>query len=216
MTAAGEPARPSDLGAPAGAGAPGHRELGGPPDLALGAFSENPPWDLTGKDLPWRADVTELRAATAAQVPELLRRRRFPPGWRVLVTSVRLGWAILVLALGGEAQGQQSWAAGRFPGPGCPAGSARRSNASGRPTSSSARSCPPARASSLPSSSASSGCSATMCRPRASEIVREVVEADLGRPLQRGLRALRHGTLSPPHRSPRSMPPGSAAARTSS
>jgi len=99
MTAAGEPARPSGLGAPAGAGAPGHSEHDGPPDLALGAFSENPPWDLTGKDLPWRADVTELRAATASQVPELLRRRRVPPGWRVLVTGVRLGWAILMWRL---------------------------------------------------------------------------------------------------------------------
>jgi ubiquinone biosynthesis protein len=99
MTAAGEPARPSGLGAPAGAGASARREPGGPPDLALGAFSENPPWDLTGKPLPWRDNVVELRAATAAQVPELLRRRRVPPGWRVLVTGVRLGWAILMWRL---------------------------------------------------------------------------------------------------------------------
>ncbi len=107
MTAAGEPARPSGLGAPAGADAVAPRELGGvpdgpphgPPDLAMGAFSENPPWDLTGKELLWRADVKSLRAATAAQVPELLRRRRVPPGWRVLVTGVRLGWAILMWRL---------------------------------------------------------------------------------------------------------------------
>ena len=99
MTAAGEPARPSGLGAPAGADASARRETDGPPDLALGAFSESPPWDLTGKALPWRANVTELRAATAAQVPELLRRRRVPPGWRVLVTGVRLGWAILLWRL---------------------------------------------------------------------------------------------------------------------
>jgi len=99
MTAAGEPARPSGLGAPAGADASARRETNGPPDLALGAFSENPPWDLTGKALPWRANVTELRAATAAQVPELLRRRRVPPGWRVLVTGARLGWAILLWRL---------------------------------------------------------------------------------------------------------------------
>jgi ubiquinone biosynthesis protein len=107
MTAAGEPARPSGLGAPAGADAAARREPGaapdgppgGPPDLAMGAFSENPPWDLTGKVLLWRADVKSLRAATAAQVPELLRRRRVPPGWRVLVTGVRLGWAILMWRL---------------------------------------------------------------------------------------------------------------------
>jgi ubiquinone biosynthesis protein len=103
MTAAGEPARPSGLGAPAGADAAARREPGaapdGPPDLAMGAFSENPPWDLTGKVLLWRADVKRLRAETAAQVPELLRRRRVPPGWRVLVTGVRLGWAILMWRL---------------------------------------------------------------------------------------------------------------------
>ena len=103
MTAAGEPARPSGSGAPASAGASARREQGGapdgPPDLALGAFSESPPWDLTDKPLPWRANVTELRAATAAQVPQLLRRRRVPPGWRVLVTGVRLGWAILMWRL---------------------------------------------------------------------------------------------------------------------
>lgn len=65
-----------------------------PADLDLGAFSDDPPWDLTGVDLPWRKDIALLRARTAAEVPELLRRRRLPPGQRVLDTSLRLGWAI--------------------------------------------------------------------------------------------------------------------------
>ena len=66
-----------------------------PADLAMGAFSDAGPWDLTGKPLPWRRDVGVVRASTAAQVPVLLRRRLLPPGRRVLVTCARWGWAIL-------------------------------------------------------------------------------------------------------------------------
>jgi len=65
-----------------------------PADLALGAFSDDPPWDLSGAELPWRKDVALLRQASAAEVPRLLRRRRLPPGRRVLATSFILGWAI--------------------------------------------------------------------------------------------------------------------------
>jgi ubiquinone biosynthesis protein len=61
----------------------------------MGAFTEDGPWDLTGKPLPWRRDVGVARASTAAQVPVLLRRRLLPPGRRVLVTGLRWGWAIL-------------------------------------------------------------------------------------------------------------------------
>ena len=35
----------------------GHAPPDGPPDLAIGAFSEAAPWDLTGKPLPWRDGV---------------------------------------------------------------------------------------------------------------------------------------------------------------
>jgi ubiquinone biosynthesis protein len=68
---------------------------GGPADLALGAFSNAGPWDLTGQPLPWRSGADELRAETGHQVPGLLRRRRVPPGRRVLVTTLTLGQAIL-------------------------------------------------------------------------------------------------------------------------
>jgi ubiquinone biosynthesis protein len=85
MTSAGEPLTPA---------APG-RSPGPPADLSLGAFSDEPPWDLTGKALPWRDDVDALRLATAHQVPRLLRRRVLPPGRRVMLTALVLGWAIL-------------------------------------------------------------------------------------------------------------------------
>ena len=67
----------------------------GPADLAIGAFSDAAPWDLTGKALPWREGVDALRDETGRQVPQLLRREWLPPGRRVVATSVRLGWAIL-------------------------------------------------------------------------------------------------------------------------
>jgi ubiquinone biosynthesis protein len=70
-----------------------------PADLTLGAFSETPPWDLVGKPLPWRAGVDYLRASTAMLVPKLLKRRILPPGRRVLVTGFRLGWAIFAWRL---------------------------------------------------------------------------------------------------------------------
>jgi ubiquinone biosynthesis protein len=65
----------------------------------MGAFSDEPPWDMTGKELPWRQDIDALRSATARQVPRLLRRRLLPPGRRVLLTALVLGWAVLAWRL---------------------------------------------------------------------------------------------------------------------
>jgi ubiquinone biosynthesis protein len=67
-----------------------------PADLSVGAFSNSPPWLVDPAQLRWRTGVTALRAATAGQVPHLLRQRRLPPGRRV----VRVG-AELVKAVGG-------------------------------------------------------------------------------------------------------------------
>ncbi len=67
-----------------------------PADLSVGAFSTNPPWLVDIAQLRWRAGIDQLRAATAGQVPHLLRKRRLPPGRRV----VRVG-AELTQAVGG-------------------------------------------------------------------------------------------------------------------
>ncbi len=72
MTAAREP---SYLGRQAAAA------WSGPPsDLVLGAFSETPPWDLTGKDLPWRADVMELRCGHGRARSPSCCAAAVPPG----------------------------------------------------------------------------------------------------------------------------------------
>jgi ubiquinone biosynthesis protein len=72
------------------------RDRADPPDLVLGAFSSDPPWVVEPNAMRWRAGIDELRARTAAEAPRLTRRRRLPPGRRV----VRVG-ALLGAALGG-------------------------------------------------------------------------------------------------------------------
>jgi ubiquinone biosynthesis protein len=63
-------------------------------DLALGAFSDHGPWTIDPDALVWRRGLDRVRAATAAEVPELTRRRRLPPGGRVLSVGWRLGKAM--------------------------------------------------------------------------------------------------------------------------
>ncbi|HZU78939.1 MAG TPA: AarF/UbiB family protein [Acidimicrobiales bacterium] len=71
---------------------------GEPADLALGAFSSTPPWLVPAEPeaMPWRRGIEELRRTVGAEAPELTRRRRLPPGVRV----VRVG-ALLATALAG-------------------------------------------------------------------------------------------------------------------
>jgi ubiquinone biosynthesis protein len=65
-----------------------------PADLSVGAFSASPPWLIDPAQLRWRAGAAALRSATAGQVPQLLRRRRLPPGRRVVRVGVELGQAV--------------------------------------------------------------------------------------------------------------------------
>ena len=65
-----------------------------PADLAVGAFSSEPPWLIDPDALVWRSGSTQRRNATQAQVPRLLRRRVLPPGRRVIKVAFRLGGAL--------------------------------------------------------------------------------------------------------------------------
>jgi ubiquinone biosynthesis protein len=78
-----------------------------PADLAIGAFSDHPPWLVEPAAMPWLAGVDELRAATRAEVPVLIRRRRLPPGHRVLQTALTLVPAIGAWYLGERQSGDQ-------------------------------------------------------------------------------------------------------------
>jgi ubiquinone biosynthesis protein len=86
-------ASPAPRGAATGGGAvePGSD---GPADLAFGSFTSEGSWVIDPERLSWRAGVSALREGTNAQVPVLLRRRRVPPGVRVVRTGLLLGGAL--------------------------------------------------------------------------------------------------------------------------
>jgi ubiquinone biosynthesis protein len=63
-------------------------------DLEWGAFSHVAPWTLDRAGIRWLPGIDELRAAARAEVPELTRSRRFPPGLRVGAVVVRLVGAL--------------------------------------------------------------------------------------------------------------------------
>jgi ubiquinone biosynthesis protein len=67
-----------------------------PADLTIGAFSTHPPWVLEPSAQAWRKDADRLRRTTQEQVPRLLRRRRLPPGARVLRVAAALGRTLLL------------------------------------------------------------------------------------------------------------------------
>jgi ubiquinone biosynthesis protein len=65
-----------------------------PADYDVGAFSGDPPWLVVPTELTWRHGMDELRHASAAEVPHLLRARRLPPLRRLFRVSTTLGWAL--------------------------------------------------------------------------------------------------------------------------
>ncbi len=66
----------------------------GPEDLTYGAFSDRAPWIVRPLELRWRDGIDALRTATAGRVPVLLRPRRLPPGGRAFEVGGRLGLAL--------------------------------------------------------------------------------------------------------------------------
>ena len=65
-----------------------------PPDLIHGSFTDDAPWLLDPDGLSWSSDLEELRGRVRDSVPELTRRRRLPPATRFFGTGVRLAWAL--------------------------------------------------------------------------------------------------------------------------
>lgn len=74
--------------------------MNSPSDHKIGAFSDNPPWIVEPDDMTWLRGLDVVRARVAAEVPDLLRRRRIPPGGRFakvarLVGGATAGWALV-------------------------------------------------------------------------------------------------------------------------
>jgi ubiquinone biosynthesis protein len=66
-----------------------------PTDLAHGSFSDTPPWTLDDPDdLAWRQGLAEVRARVVAEVPELTEPDRWPPAARLATVTWRLGNAV--------------------------------------------------------------------------------------------------------------------------
>lgn len=71
-----------------------------PADLAVGSFSDTPPWLVEPDAMPWRRTVPTVRWATKREIPELVRARHLPHGPRVfsvirhLVAALGLWWLV--------------------------------------------------------------------------------------------------------------------------
>ena len=71
-----------------------------PTDLAVGSFSEDPPWTIDDPaNLPWRRGLTEERARVRALVPELTKPSRLPPGKRVFTVARHIVPAVALWAV---------------------------------------------------------------------------------------------------------------------
>ncbi len=77
-----------------GSPADGPEERAEPADLSVGAFSSSAPWLVEPAGMAWRVGIDRLRAQTRADAPLLTRRRRLPPGLRVLRVGALLGTAL--------------------------------------------------------------------------------------------------------------------------
>lgn len=82
------------------------------PDVEWGSFVEDGPWNVVRGDLAWTRGIKVLRLATRRQVPELTKPRRVPPLGRLVVVGARLGTAIGAWALLDRRQGGSASRAG--------------------------------------------------------------------------------------------------------
>jgi ubiquinone biosynthesis protein len=76
-----------------------------PADLAMGSFSEVAPWLVDPDAMPWRAAVPGLRRQIAIDLPHLTKPGKVPPGPRVVRTVAVLGTAIGLWAIGARRRG---------------------------------------------------------------------------------------------------------------
>jgi ubiquinone biosynthesis protein len=67
-----------------------------PTDLMIGAFSDAAPWLVPTTPMPWQRDVDRLRNEARALVPTLTTPGRLPPGARVVTVTAQVGKALAV------------------------------------------------------------------------------------------------------------------------
>lgn len=76
-----------------------------PADLAVGSFTGSAPWLVDPEAMPWRTAVPGLRRQIARDLPHLIRPGRVPPGQRVVRTVVLIGLALGRWAVGARRRG---------------------------------------------------------------------------------------------------------------
>src|SRR5580704_8805662 len=64
------------------------------PDLAIGSFSDHGPWVVVPDTMTWRADVARRRAQARDEFPRWLQRETLPPVRRVARVVSRVGVAL--------------------------------------------------------------------------------------------------------------------------
>lgn len=75
-----------------------------PPDLAVGSFSDTPPWIVEPDAMTWRNQVPTVRWVTIRDTPDLIKPRRLP-GSRVFRVLWELSRGLLPWAIGPRRRG---------------------------------------------------------------------------------------------------------------
>lgn len=76
----------------------------GPADLAVGSFSDNPPWLVILESMTWRDQVPTVRWVTERDIPAMIRPRRVP-GRRVFRVVSELLSGLVPWAIGARRRG---------------------------------------------------------------------------------------------------------------
>jgi len=74
-------------------------------DLETFAFSDDGPWQVPDAPLAWQRAAGDLRARTVAGLPDLVARPRIPPLGRFLEAGAGVSWAVLRWWLGARRRG---------------------------------------------------------------------------------------------------------------
>ena len=77
-----------------------------PPDLAIGSFSNEPPWIVEPASMPWREVVDSIRWLTKHDLPELTSARRLPDVKRAVTVVADFGTAIGLWWVTGRRKGK--------------------------------------------------------------------------------------------------------------
>ncbi|MEE9416362.1 MAG: AarF/UbiB family protein [Acidimicrobiales bacterium] len=74
-------------------------------DRSYGSFSDDAPWQVIPSQMRWKVGLDTVRSVVSRQVPDLIRKRRLPPGIRVVRVVWELGKAVAIWSLTARREG---------------------------------------------------------------------------------------------------------------